>query len=218
MTLCAADGLVGVSFGALAINARLPAWLPILLSLVVFTGAAQFVFLALLAAGGNPLTAVLPALLVNTRLVPLGYAVGDLLGSGRARRLLGCHLVVDETVAFATSKQFQDRGRAMFWSTGLALFVTWNCGVAIGTVAARALTDTTALGLDAAFPAVLLALVMPSLDSAASRLAGLLGAVVAALSTPLLPAGLPVLIALVAVPPALRRQHDSAHVSARADS
>jgi predicted branched-subunit amino acid permease len=202
MTLCAADGLVGVSFGALAINARLPAWLPILLSLVVFTGAAQFVFLALLAAGGNPLTAVLPALLVNTRLVPLGYAVGDLLGSGRARRLLGCHLVVDETVAFATSKQF----------------VTWNCGVAIGTVAARALTDTTALGLDAAFPAVLLALVMPSLDSAASRLAGLLGAVVAALSTPLLPAGLPVLIALVAVPPALRRQHDSAHVSARADS
>jgi predicted branched-subunit amino acid permease len=83
--VCAAIGVVGVSFGAIAVSAGLPVWLPVALSLLVFAGASQFVFVGLLLAGGGVVAAVAAALLVNARHLPFGLVVGDLLGSGRMR-------------------------------------------------------------------------------------------------------------------------------------
>ena len=66
--------------------------------------------------------------------------------------------------------------------------------------------DPAALGLDAAFPAGLIALILPSLRDRDTRLVALTGAAVAVLLTPVLPAGLPVLLRAArpgrAVPPA----------------
>lgn len=197
--VCAADAVVGAAFGAVAVSSGLPLWVPVALSVAVFGGAAQFLFVGVLAAGGNPATAVATALLVNVRLVPLGLAVGDLLGTGRLRRLVGTHLITDESVAFAVGQDRPDRRRAAFWGCGLAVFGCWNLGVVVGAVGGAAVTDPDALGLDAAFPAVLLALVVPSLRVPAVRRVALVGAVVAAVGAPFLPAGLPVLLALGAL-------------------
>ena len=82
--------------------------------------------------------------------------------------------------------------------------VCWNIGVLVGTIGGAVISDTDALGLDAAFPAVLLALVLPSLRTAPIRRAAAAGAVVAIAATPFLPAGLPVLLALVGVAFGLR--------------
>ena len=67
--VCAADAIVGVAFGAITVGAGLPRWLPVLLSVVVFAGAAQFLFVGVVAAGGSPWAAAVGGLLVNTRLV-----------------------------------------------------------------------------------------------------------------------------------------------------
>lgn len=82
---------------------------------------------------------------------------------------------------------------------GIGLFVTWNVGVLIGALGGTAIRDTDAFGLDAAFPAVLLALVLPSLRNAATRRAAGVGVLIALISAPFLPAGLPVLLALAGV-------------------
>lgn len=197
--VCAADAVVGAAFGAVAVSSGLPLWVPVALSVAVFGGAAQFLFVGVLAAGGNPATAVATALLVNVRLVPLGLAVGDLLGTGWLRRLVGTHLITDESVAFAVVQDRPNRRRAAFWGSGLAVFGCWNLGVVVGAVGGAAVTDPSALGLDAAFPAVLLALVVPSLRVSSVRRVALVGAVVAVASAPFLPAGLPVLLALGAL-------------------
>src|SRR5690606_984351 len=97
--ICLAVAVVGASFGAIAVGSGLPIWLPVLMSVVVFAGAAQFMFIGLIAAGGNPLAAMAAGLLVNARHLPFGFAVADVLGTGRLRRVLGTHLMVDETVA-----------------------------------------------------------------------------------------------------------------------
>ena len=88
------------------------------------------------------------------------------------------------------------RRGAAFWTCGIALFACWNLAVGAGALAATAIGNTGAFGLDAAFPAVLLALVLPSLADRGIRNAALLGAVVAVAATPFLPAGLPALLAL----------------------
>lgn len=201
--VCLADGLVGASFGAIAVGAGLPIWLPIAMSIFVFAGAAQFILIGVLAAGGNPVAAVASALLVNTRLIPLGFSVSDTFdGKPWIRRLLGSHLITDEAVAFTVLEKDRTKRRTAFWLCGIGLFVAWNIGVFAGTFLGGRITDTAALGLDAAFPAVLIALVMPALRDTATRNAAALGAVLAVVAAFVLPPGLPVLVALLGVVPA----------------
>lgn len=197
--VCGADGIVGVSLGALATAAGWPVWLTLLLSVGVFAGASQFVFLGIVAAGGAPFAATAAALLVNARHLPFGYAVGDVLRTW-PQRLLGSHVLTDEATAFTMAQRDPARRRAVYWLSGIGLFVVWNLGVFLGALGGSAIDDIGTWGLDAAFPAVVLALVMPSLRDRPVALAGLVGAVIALLATPWTPAGLPVLLALVAVP------------------
>ncbi|MFD8721863.1 AzlC family ABC transporter permease [Streptomyces sp. NPDC059629] len=193
-----ASGVVGVSFGAVSVAGGLPVWVPVLMSLVVYAGSAQFSAVGVLLAGGGPLAAAATGLLLNTRTAAFSLAVADLLGPGRATRLLGAHLVTDETVAFALAQPDPARRRAAFWISGLGLFAVWNAGVAIGALAGTALGDTARYGLDAAFPAVLVALVLPSLrKDAGVRRSALVGAATALAVTPAVPAGIPVLLALL---------------------
>lgn len=194
--VCAAGAIVGASFGAITVSAGLPLWLPMLLSVVVFAGASQFMFVGIIASGGNPIAAVVAGLLVNARHLPFGFAIGDVLGSGWVRRIVGSHLLIDEAVAFALAQRDPAQRRAAYWACAIGLFGSWNAGVLAGAFGGTVISDTDALGLDAAFPAVLLALILPALRDATTRRAALVGAAIALATTPFLPAGLPVLLAL----------------------
>lgn len=202
--VCVADTIVGVSFGAIAVSLGLPIWLPMLLSVVVFAGAAQFMFVGIVAAGGNPVAAVVAGLLVNARHLPFGFAIGDVLGTGWLRRIIGSHLMIDESVAFALAQRETEQRRAAYWGCGIALFACWNLGVLAGAFGGTVITNTDAFGLDAAFPAVLLALILPAMRDPATRRAALAGVVIALVAAPFLPPGLPVLLALAGVLAGLR--------------
>ncbi len=200
--LAAAVGFVGLSFGAIATAAHLPLWAIVAMSALVFAGGSQFLAVGLISAG-NPVAAVFAGLLLNARHLPFGMAVADVVGRGPAR-LLGAHLMVDESVAFALSQPEPARRRAAYWLTGGALFVGWNVCALAGALLGAAAGNPATFGLDAAFPAGLLALLLPGLrvpgrqDPAAPWVAAA-GAVVAVAATPVAPAGLPVLLALVAL-------------------
>src|SRR4029453_8705233 len=74
--------LLGASFGVLA--RPVMGWLaPIVMSVVVFSGAAQFAALSVLAAGGAATAAIVAGVLMNARWLPMGFAVGPSL-PGRA--------------------------------------------------------------------------------------------------------------------------------------
>ncbi|MFF3344724.1 AzlC family ABC transporter permease [Streptomyces sp. NPDC002779] len=194
-----ASGVVGVSFGAISVAGGLPVWVPVVMSVVVYAGSAQFSAVGVLLAGGGPLAAAATGLLLNTRTAAFSLAVADVLASGgRFSRFLGAHLVTDETVAFALAQPDPGRRRAAFWVSGVGLFVVWNVGVLAGAVAGTALGDTAVYGLDAAFPAVLVALVLPVLrGDARVRRCAVVGAGVALAVSSVVPAGVPVLLALV---------------------
>jgi 4-azaleucine resistance transporter AzlC len=210
--------VVGISFGALAVAAGMSPGLAVFMSVVVFAGGSQFMVVGMVAAGGSPVAAVLAGLLLNARHLPFGLAVADILGRRWPTRLLGAHLMIDESVAFAMAQRDPARRRAAYWWCGGMLFVAWNVGVAVGGGVGRAVSSPEAWGLDAAFPASMLALLLPSLRPArdaeaaeASRNAAdrarrvaLVGALIALGATPWLPAGLPVLLAVLAVGVALR--------------
>ena len=194
--ISAAMVAVGASFGAIAVASGLPTWAPVLMSSVVFAGGAQFMAVGLFAAG-NPLAAVLAGLLLNARHLPFGLALSGAIGPGWRHRLIGSHLMTDESVAFALAEPDPQRRRRTYWLIACVLFVSWNVGTVLGVLLGAATGDPQRLGLDAAFPAGLIALIMPSLRDRDTRRVALAGAAVAVLATPLLPVGLPVLTALL---------------------
>jgi 4-azaleucine resistance transporter AzlC len=195
--VCVADLVVGASFGAIAVSGGEAAWVPIAMSLLVFAGGAQFAALGIVLAGGNPIAAAIAGLVLNARHLPFGFAVADALGTRLPTRLLGAQIMIDESVAFAMAQRDLPRRRAAFWTCGLLLFVAWNVGVLAGVLAGRLIGNPDALGLDAASPVVLLALVLPSLRDAGTLRAALLGGTIALATTPFLPPGVPVALALV---------------------
>ncbi|WP_049572606.1 AzlC family ABC transporter permease [Streptomyces sp. SBT349] len=203
--VCLADAVVGASFGAIAVSGGLPLWVPVVMSLLVFAGAAQFAAIGVVLSGGGAVAAVAAALVLNARLLPFGFAVADVFDGRGRERLLGAHLMTDESVAFALRRREARSRRAAYWVSGLGIFVSWNAAVVLGALAGGGIEDTGALGLDAAFPVVLLALVLPALADRATRHAALLGAAAAVAVTPFLPAGLPAICALAGLVTLIRR-------------
>ncbi|WP_238015349.1 AzlC family ABC transporter permease [Dactylosporangium sp. AC04546] len=202
--LCAAGVVVGLSFGAIASAAGLPLSQIVAMSVFIYAGGAQFLAIGLVGAGATTVAVVLAGLLLNARHLPFGLAIGSApLGDRWAARLLGSHLMTDESVAFALAQEDPARRRRAYWMTGIGLFLTWNVASAIGAVAGSALGDPNTFGIDAAFPAALLALTLPSLKDKTSVRVAVGGAALALATTPFLPAGLPVLVALVALALAL---------------
>jgi 4-azaleucine resistance transporter AzlC len=195
LAIAAAAAMIGLSYGAISIAQGLPWWLPIAMSILVFAGGSQFLAVGLLAAG-NPVAAILGGLLINVRHLPFGLAVGGFVGR---HRLIAAHVLIDENTAFALSQQRLDLRRQAYWLVGTFLFVAWNAGTVLGVVLGSAVGDPNVFGLDAAFPAGLLALILPALRDRTTRVAAACGAVLAVACTPLLPAGLPVLVALLGV-------------------
>ncbi|ADD41747.1 AzlC family protein [Stackebrandtia nassauensis DSM 44728] len=201
--LAGSAAILGASFGAIAVAAGLPLWMACAMSVLVFAGGSQFLVVGVIAAGGGAIAAVAGGLILNARHLPFGLAVGDALDGGWLKRLVGSHLLVDESTAFYLAAPDPHRARAAYWASGVSLFVTWNLGTLAGAFAGQAISDPKMFGLDAAFPAALLALVLPRLKEAPVLRASVLGAVIAVATTPFLPGGVPVLLALLGLVAAL---------------
>ncbi|MGW2677666.1 AzlC family ABC transporter permease [Streptomyces sp. NPDC001436] len=198
-----AVGLSGFAFGVTAAGAGISVLQACALSLLVFTGASQFALVGALAAGGNPFTAAAGAFFLGTRNAFYGLRLSQLLALPKAVRPLAAHWVIDETTAVALAQPDRRSARLGFTVTGLSLYLLWNLTTLLGALGAEALGDTAAWGLDAAGPAVFLALLAPMLKSTTERTVAALALVLGLGFLPVLPAGVPVLIAALAAPAVL---------------
>jgi 4-azaleucine resistance transporter AzlC len=183
----------GISFGVLARPSMGPI-APIVMSAITFAGSAQFAAASVLDVGGTLAAAVIAAVLLNARYGPIGVSVAPSLGGPRWSRFLRGQLVVDETWALSADGRGGHDPRIIV-GAGVVLYAAWVAGTAIGVVFGDLIGDPGRLGLDAAFPALFLALLMPSLDRPEARVAAVIGAAIALALTPIAPAGVPIVAA-----------------------
>ena len=189
-------GVFGLAFGAVAAAAGLSVLQTVVLSAVMFSGASQFALVGILAVAGSPVAALAAALLLGARNAFYGVPVSGIVRPHGLGRLLTAHFVIDETTAMAVAQRDRRAGRYAFWATGVGLCALWNLGTLAGVVVGSSIS-TTALGLDAAAPAIFLALLWPQLTRDRGP-AVALGAVVVALAlVTIAPAGVPIIAAAV---------------------
>jgi 4-azaleucine resistance transporter AzlC len=187
----------GIIYGVLATGAGIPVVMAQAISLIVFAGSAQFAIVSILGVGGALASAILAAVLLNARYAPISVSLAPVFVGGRLRRLLESQLIVDES--WAMSRRADGAyDRALLVGAGLVLYVCWVGGTVVGALLGDALGDPADLGLDAAFPALFLAILVPQVRSRRALAAAVLGGTIALALIPVAPAGVPIVAAAFA--------------------
>ena len=196
--LGAAVGVFGIAFGVGSVAAGGSVAMTCVMSLLVFTGASQFSAVSVIASGGSTAAALAGASLLAARNGVYGLAMSRTLRGSLLKRIVAAQITIDESTAMSTAQEEPRAARVAFWFTGLSVYVFWNAGTLIGALAGNAI-DPEKFGLDAAFPAGFVAMVIPHLRHRSGRCAAAIGAVICAVTIPFMPAGVPILCASVGV-------------------
>ena len=187
----------GVTFGVLARGAGMSGLASTVMSATTFAGSAQFAAASVMSSGGTVAAAVAAAVLLNARYAPIGVAVAPAFSGPWWTRLLHAQLVVDESFAIAAEGDGRFN-KAVLIGSGLTIYVAWVGGTILGAAFGNLIGDPNRFGLDAAFPALFLALLAPQLRGPKAKAAAVLGAVIGLALTPFTPAGVPIVAASAA--------------------
>ncbi|NLS09424.1 branched-chain amino acid ABC transporter permease [Nesterenkonia sp. MY13] len=197
LSVTIAVSLFGLSFGALAVAAGFSFWQTIALSALMFTGGSQFAFIGVIAAGGSPAAAFSSATLLGVRNTIYAVQIKAMLNPAGAKRLVAAHVTIDESMAVSTAQEDPAEQRRGFWVTGIGIWTGWTAVTALGAWLGEFIAEPEAFGLDGAVVAAFLGLLWPRLKSVEPWALAVVAALVTTLTIPVVPSGLPVLIAAV---------------------
>ncbi len=181
----------GIVWGVLARGAGLSVLEVVLMSGLVFAGSAQFVALDLWSATPASLPIgplILAALIVNLRYLLLTATLRPLYGPGeQVKGALSMFIVSDETWAVTIGEMSKGRGTVAFLlGGGVFAYVCWMATTLLGHSLGSFIDNPTRYGLDFAFTATFLALLLGMWKGKADLIPWLTAAVVAIVSAKLI--------------------------------
>ncbi len=112
-------GPLGIVFGFLLVQAGADWWLPPVMSLLVFAGAAQFLAIGMLAAGASISAIAAAVAIVNLRHLFYGISLQDILPANRWQRLYCIYALTDENYSLIVGMDKRDGERFAFIVTAL---------------------------------------------------------------------------------------------------
>ncbi len=203
-------GTVGLTFLALGITTQVimldagtslgKAWLA---SALIFSATSQFAYLAVTSAGGSEVAAIAAGWIVASRFGILAVTLARVFREGVLVRGVAAINAFDLNVGMAVQQSDPSRARRAFWLVTVAMMAGWFTGITAGTLLGDVMGDTQRFGIDALFPAALLAIIGGALRSRDGGVAGLVGGLICLLLIPVAPAGLPIILSLGGVAMAL---------------
>jgi 4-azaleucine resistance transporter AzlC len=179
----------GLVFGVLARQAGLSLLEAALMSGLVFAGSAQFSVLGLWVAPLPTLTIIFTTLVINLRHLLMGAALRPWFARVPVvPRYLTLFLLNDESWALTMSELNKGRTNAAFLlGSGLMSFAAWMSATLVGGLLGNILQNPEKWGLDFAFTAVFLGLLVGLWRGKSSLLPWIVAAVVAVAAAAWLP-------------------------------
>jgi predicted branched-subunit amino acid permease len=183
----------GIAFGVAAHAAGIDGLTAQMMSLVVFSSAAQISTVGPHGLDQSPLAVIVTALALNAHLLLLGAAVNERCAPSWRQRPITAWFLTDGAFGVAAAK-----GRLLLpvlLGAGVSMYLAWNTGTAIGHLAGSALPASARTGIDLVVPLTFLAVLVPLLRSRYLLIVALAAAGVTCALNRIVPAGIAVLIA-----------------------
>jgi predicted branched-subunit amino acid permease len=182
---------VGLAYGLAARSAGLGAIESQLMSLLVFSAAAQISAVALIDDGAPAIILLATTLLLNVQLLLLGLAAGRETRPGWLGRLSGAFFLTEGAYGVAAGI-----GRLTLPSlvgAGASMYLSWNIGTALGVTVGDAIPDPRGIGIDLVAPLAFLAVLVPLVRSRPAVVTVVVAAAVVLALRQVVPSGVAVL-------------------------
>ncbi|MDA2945750.1 MAG: AzlC family ABC transporter permease [Actinomycetota bacterium] len=173
-------------------------------AIVVNSATSELAYLAVRDAGGSVLAALIAGWVVASRFGLLAAGLGGRLQVGRLHRALAGLQSFDPNVGVAVQQPTSHGVMRVFWMVTLAMHAGWWSGTFVGVFLGNIIGDADRLGLDAVFPALMLAVIGNLLRQRQGMTAALAGGGLCAVLVPIAPAGVPIIVSLVGAAIAMR--------------
>ena len=196
-TLCFAYFAVGVTVSVALVDRGASTGTILGAALFVYSATSELAYIAVDKAGGSMVAGVLSGWLVATRFGLLAVSLGRIMDGSVLRRSAAALNAFDPNVALAIQQTEPKRMLRTYWRVTAALLIGWWIGTLCGLLLGNVLGDTQRYGLDAVFPAALLAIIGGLLRRGDALLAALVGSLVCLALIPFVPAGIPILASVI---------------------
>lgn len=163
---------IGFAFGIVGIASGLSMIEVALLSFLVYGGASQFIFCALIVAGSPAIAIIFTTFMVNLRHFLLSLTLAPHFSQYSLGRNVGLGiLVTDESFGVAANKLARKEKLGDKWMNGLntAAYVCWGLSCILGAMAGQWVRDPEPLGLDFALTAMFAALLVLQVQQGVPR-------------------------------------------------
>lgn len=202
--------IIGIAVAPIMVDVGSPGWVVLAAAFFAWSGTGEVAYASVIASDGSTLAALIAAMLVSSRFALLALSLKGRWQASLIERVGMYHYASEVAVANAIDQGERigpAAARRVFWQLAIPMASGWFIGTALGLLLGNIVGDTRQIGLDVVFPASFIGTVVTGLrrrDSAVAVMGGLTAAI--GLS-PILPAGLPILVAAlaaliaVAVPP-----------------
>ena len=156
----------GIICGAIGIEMGFDPYLVYAMSIIIFGGASQIVFLQLLSAGASSIIAVTSVGIINSRHLLYGAVLSEYLERlSLLKKLIISYFVVDQ--GFAESNKYFKKNKNQInvhyhlLGTGITLWICWQISTILGIFLGSFIPDE--LGLKFAVPLTFIAILVSEL-------------------------------------------------------
>jgi Predicted branched-chain amino acid permease (azaleucine resistance) len=164
---------IGITFGLLAKAAGIPNYVTVMMSLIIFAGASQFVGINLIALGTGYIEIILTTFILNLRHLLMSAALSQKVATGTPKGILAVLSfgVTDETFSVASFRGEDTLKPEFLAGLNLLAYSTWNLGTWLGFFLAAGLPDAVKSSMGIALYVMFIGLLVPSCRKSKATLA-----------------------------------------------
>ncbi len=188
---------LGVTVNVLVLDRVGDVGLTVGAAIIINSATTELAYLAVRDAGGTQLAAIIAGWVVASRFGLLAVSLGARIEVGRLHRAAAGLQSFDPNVAVAIQQRSPRDVVRVFWRVTAAMHAGWISGTLVGAFFGNVIGDSQRFGLDALFPAALLAIIGNLLHRRAGAMAAAVGGGVCLLLIPVAPAGVPIIASLI---------------------
>lgn len=156
---------IAVAFGVFAVTLGIPGVGVIMMSVIVFAGASQFIGVSLLAAGAAGWEIVLTTFFINIRHMMMSMVLSQRIDerAGKLQLALAAFGVTDESFGVSTAGETSVLSVKYMYGLNFTAYLSWVLGTGVGVFVADIVPPSIQECMGIALYAMFIGLIMPSL-------------------------------------------------------